>query len=165
VLSISRIFRKSQVWYSDFTIGLLLFLIAVVIYIQYTNSLSKENEATLNDMVLDLKSISSQLVLQGYPSDWNSTSVEKIGLTDGNYRLNQTKLSRFYAIDNAQIISKMNTRFNFYFYILDASGNKILVDGKDHAGLEAATASEKVQTTRIVIYNSSIVRMVMYTWQ
>lgn len=164
MLSIS-INKKAQVWYADFTIGLLLFLVVTVIYFQYTTNLSNQQETSLREMVLELKSVSSSLISPGYPDGWSESDVERIGLTDGNYRLNQTKLEQFYDIDHIDMLNKFNTRFNFYMELRDRSGNVIPIDGKDGAGLEATDASSKVMMNRFVIYNSSMVKMVMYLWQ
>ncbi len=116
-------------------------------------------------MVLDSKTISNSLISEGYPIDWNETDVKKIGLTDGNYRLNQTKLNRFANMNYPNVRSSIfDSRFNYYFQLKDKEGNVIPINGSDGIGAEVNSSIRVVQISRVAIYNSSITRMVLKLW-
>ena len=74
--------RKAQVWYTDFVVAVLIFAIALVIYFEYVNNLSKEEESNLNEMLMTAKLVSNNLMSSGYPNDWNQSNAEIIGIVD-----------------------------------------------------------------------------------
>lgn len=156
---------KAQIWYADFTIALLLFLIATAIYFQFTDNLSSEEDKDIQEMVLDLKTISNALISEGFPENWTSDNLEVIGLTDGNYRIDNEKLIKFSNLNHSQIINSFNTPYNFYFYLEDQYGNNIPINGKGGIGYNSTYSLDRVQITRIAIYNSSMVKMVIHLWK
>lgn len=151
--------KKSQVWYIDFMVGLLILITAIIIYYQFQGNFSDESESEWQEMIIDAKAITSSLISSGYPSDWTNDTVGAIGLTDGNYRINSTKVMMFRNMSYKRARDLLNTRFNFYFFIEEGGGTRFY-----DAGLNATNHSFLVQTTRFVIYNSSVHRMVLYLW-
>ena len=155
--------KKGQIWYTDFIVALLLFMIALTIYFSITNSLLESGQG-LDEMITDLNVIGSSLISEGFPRDWNASTVEKIGFTNGNYRLNQTKLERLYAMDHEPIRLAFNTRFNLYIFLLDQNDNPLLINGEDSVGLNSTNAEQLIRASRILIYNSTIVKLVVHLW-
>lgn len=151
--------KKAQVWYIDFMVGLLILIMTIMIYYQYHGNLNDESEADWQEMTIDSKFISSSLMSGGYPSNWTNETVETIGLTDENYRINETKIQQFANMSYKQAKEVLRTRFNFYFSLQNSSGASVYT-----AGLNATDQKFLVQTMRFVIYNSSISRMVLYIW-
>ena len=139
-------------------------MIAITIYFEFTNNLSTDSEEEINEMVLDAKTISNSLMSKGYPTDWNVTTVQKIGLTNGNYRINQTKIESFANITVADARSMFDTRFNYYVQLKMQNGTIIKINGNDGIGTPVNTTSKLVQITRAVIYDSSITRLVIQLW-
>lgn len=152
--------KKSQVWYIDFMVGILIFIMIIVIYYQYYGNLIDESDAEWQEMIIDSKSISSFLVSAGYPEDWTNDTVEILGLTDGNYRINSAKILQSMNMTYKQSRELLKTRFDFYFFL--QSGNGTVFNA---VGLNPTDTTFLVQTTRFVIYNSSIHRMVLYIWK
>jgi len=139
-------------------------MVAVTLYFQFTTSITDKTEAEINEMVLDAKTLSNALLSSGYPSPWNASNVQKIGLTDDNYRLNQTKLDLFFSMNASFIRSVFDTRFNIYFYLEDQQGNIIPINGTNSIGEEGNSSSKLIHISRTAIHNSSIVKMVMQLW-
>jgi hypothetical protein len=152
--------KKSQVWYIDFMVGLLILITTLIIFYQYQGNLSDRAEAEWQEMIIDSKSISSTLMTEGYPLNWTNETVEILGLTDGNYRINGTKVMQFKNMSYKHARQVFRTRFQFYFFIEDSNGTKMY-----DAGLNATDPSFLVQATRFVLYNSTISRMVLHLWQ
>lgn len=142
-----------------------MFLIAITIYYQFVNNLSSDSEDEINEMVLDSKTISNSLISGGYPFDWNTSNVKRIGLTEGNYRVSKEKLDNFANISYSTARGTIfDTRFNFYFQLKDKEGGIIPINGGEGVGIAANNTGRLVQISRVAIYNSSIVKMVLYLW-
>jgi hypothetical protein len=145
-------------------------MIAITIYFEFTNNLSNDTEEEINEMVLDAKTISNSLMSQGYPTDWNNATVQKIGITNGNYRINQTKLESFANIPYAQGRSMFDTRFNYYVQLKTQNGTIIQTNGNNGIGISPNTTTKLVQITRAVVYDSNttnkstITRLVIQLW-
>lgn len=152
--------RKSQVWYIDFMVGLFIVSMIIFVFFRYYGNLIDESDSEWQELIIDSKAISSYLVSSGAPADWTNDTVEVIGLTDGNYRINFTKLSRFANMSYKQAKDLMRTRFDFYFFLQSPNGTAI-----NPVGLNATSPFFLVQGTRFVIYNSSIYRMVVHLWK
>jgi hypothetical protein len=151
--------KKSQVWFLDFIVGLMMFMIIIFVYYDYSNNLVEESESVWEEMMIDSKVISSSLMSTGYPPDWNQTNVARIGLLNSNYRINQTKVNNFVNMSYNETRGIFATRFDFYFFLQDTNNTEYF-----HAGLEPQEPKFLVQTTRLAIYNSSVYRMVIYIW-
>jgi len=151
--------KKGHVCYIDFMVGLLIMIISLLIYYQYEGNLTDNSDSEWQEMIIDSKAISSSLISAGYPLNWTNETVDIIGLTDGNYRINSTKVMLFQNISFKRAKALLKTRFNFYFFLQNSEGTNFF-----NAGINATNHTFLVQTARFVIYNSSIHRMVLHLW-
>ena len=119
---------KSQAWFMDFAIGLLLFAFTLAIYFSYTNNFPNEDKGNLNLMLKDAKSISSSLALEGYPDDWSNQTVIRIGVTD-NQQLNGTKLKKLKQLNYTSSRKKFATSYDYFVYFEGSNGNVLNVNG------------------------------------
>ena len=62
-------------------IAVLIFGAAILIYYKTTTNLSDQDEALLDDLLIDAKLISGSLMSQGYPYNWSKDNVARIGIT------------------------------------------------------------------------------------
>lgn len=152
--------KKSQVWYVDFSIGLLIFMVAITGYIAYTYSESVEQRGDLSELIIDAKVLTSSLISAGYPIDWNESSVVRLGITDGDHRLMPEKLDKFNNLSYATRGDLMGTTKDYYFYLQYQNGTKF-----NELGFNGSNADKLVQITRVVIYDDVFVRLVMHLWQ
>jgi hypothetical protein len=152
--------KKAQAWYIDFMVGLLIFTMIVIIYYQYYETVNEEAESNWEEMIIDSKSISSSLLSPGYPEGWDNESVEIVGMTDGNYRINYTKTGYLKNMTYRQLKDTIKTRFDFYFFLQDQNGTII-----EEFGANTTSPEFLVQATRFAICNSSICRMVLHLWK
>ena len=157
--------KKAQVWYVDFMVGLMVFIVVVVIYFEYVNNLSEREENIIDDLIINAKTIASSLVAEGYPADWNTSNVISIGLTNNNQRLNMTKVNRYISMDYIESKSKLKTPYNYYFFLKYKNGSKIPLNGSEGYGFENTNPERLVQITRLVIHESDIIKMVIHVWQ
>ena len=158
--------RNGQIWYTDFMVGFLIFVIVIFIYYGYAYSINQNPSDITSDMIMEAKAISNSLVTRGAPSDWNQSNVEIIGLTDGNQRFVQEKLDMFANMTYSQTKTKLRTPYEYYFYLEDANGSRILIDGKEGLGLAATNNTDNLMSIiRVVVYNSRLTSMVVHVWQ
>jgi len=157
--------KKSQVWYTDFMIGIFIFSIIVVIFYTYAHSAEQDPKVIITDLSVDAKSISGSLVTEGYPSNWTLDNVVVIGLTDGKQRIVPSKLSMFADMDYYQTKTKLRTNYEYYFYLEYMNGTRIDIDGKDSLGLDPNSSSNLMSLSRIMVYDSKLVNMVVQLWQ
>ena len=157
--------KKSQIWYTDFIVGIFIFFIVILVYYGYAHSFNQNPSSTASDLLMDAKTISQSLVAQGFPSGWNQSDVQIIGLTDGNYRLNSTKLGIFADMEYSLLKARLRTSYEFYFYLEEVNGSRILINGKEGVGLPGENSKNLVSIIRVVIFNSRLINMVVNVWQ
>jgi hypothetical protein len=141
-------------------VGILIFVIATTTYFYYAGTGQDENATQINDMLSDIKLVSSSLISAGEPSTWNRTNVIRIGLTDGESRLMPSKLTEFSAMNYSYMKQKLGSTKQVYFYIEYLNGTRF-----NYVGHNSNSSDKLVQTTRMAIYNSTPVRMVVHIWQ
>ena len=170
---------------------MLIFVIALSIYYGYVNNLSLEEKGLVDELLADAKTMSSSLVSAGYPADWTNATVERIGITDGNYRVNEAKLEQFSDMPYRDSRRLFGIRFDYFVFFEDKGRCLIEVDGSygvGHpdveieddengpsgctigterlvVGMDEISPEKLVKIVRLVIYNSEIIRMVVYVWQ
>jgi len=173
--------KKSQVWYIDFMVGLLIFIIALVIYYEYSTNLSKQEKGLLDEILADAKSISSSLVSAGYPFDWNSGDVERIGITNNDQRIDNEKLEEFYDMTYNQSRRLFGTRFDYFIFFKNKNNSIMKIDdecgvGNPNVVIEESEGNcisinittnpkELVGIKRLLIYNSDVIKMEVYVWE
>ena len=159
--------RKSQVWYSDFMVGVLIFSVVVVAYFYYVEHTEYSDDTLMSTLVAEAKTISNSLVTRGYPADWTASNVTTVGFTDGNYRINSTKLSDFNSWGYEERRGYLHTTKDYYFHLEYLNGtefNKLCED--EFAGcVKWNESQELVQSTRLLLYDGSVVRVVLYVFQ
>lgn len=119
---------KAQAWYMDFVIALLLFTFTLVIYFSYINNFQKQDEGLLDELVTDAKTISSSLVLSGFPTDWDNSSVVRIGLID-NEKLNSTKIKSFKKISYSSTKKRFSTPYDYFVFFVNDNSEVLNVNG------------------------------------
>ncbi|MFH1210859.1 MAG: hypothetical protein V1645_03000 [archaeon] len=162
--------NKGQTWAIDFLIGTVMFFIALFVFYQYYSNTSTMDVGELQTIRRDAQAISNSLLSEGYPENWNDTEVERIGIVDEGYRLNESKLTSLTAMDYPTTKSILNTRYDYYFYFLDTNEQTANIStygkpGVNMTNVEEIEDPDKIVTlSRFVLYNNKIERMVIYVW-
>ncbi len=175
--------RKSQVWISDYTLSLLLFILAVLISIKILiNSFAVNSD--FNELKDDAAKMSEMLLSEGYPVDWTNDTVIRPGLLTGE-RLDQTKVYNAMNMSYARLKPKLQTKHDFLVIFEDPDSDMIEFNDKCIIGSPSVTINSTgsapnidchnplfssidynnlVKLTRLVIYNGEIIKMVVYAW-
>jgi hypothetical protein len=130
-------------------------------------------------MQYDGKIISKMILSEGYPPDWNSTNVLKIGILSSN-KIDETKLWMFYNLtkDNAGYKNSkhiFNTKYDYYFFLVPSikpiSPLDPELDGIGKPGLDRNTIipienpKNLIKVTRFTIYKDQPVTAYVYIWE
>jgi len=118
---------KSQAWFMDFAIALLLFTFTLVVYFSYTTNFQKQESGELDVMLSDAKAISSSLALSGYPNDWDNTTVIRIGIAD-EQKLNATKVKLFKQYDYKSSKKRFGTQYDYLIFFINEKGEVLNIN-------------------------------------
>lgn len=148
-------------------------------------NMTDSNRITLTSMVSGARTISNSLISAGYPLNWTSTNVERIGITDGNMRINGSKLFEFANMSYYSRKFVLGTTFDYYIVLKQRNGTLLNISsltgltkedlsseggvGKPNVTLANLNTIEqpnhRISVSRYLIYNSEPVRMEIYLWQ
>lgn len=165
--------KSAQVFTFDFIIGLIMFVIIMVIAgKQLINILPSNEYSQLYD---ENVYFSNTLLQPGHPYDWNTSNVLIPGIAENN-RLDASKLSDFstFTYDQSKSFFHITNEYVFYFKTDTAilpingvcsHGYSLTVDLVTcEPDFSLLGYSNLVTSSRLVIYNSSILEMVLVSW-
>ena len=160
-----RIRRKSQVWYLEFMTAVFIFAIVLTIYYNYRTNVSLDEKNNINDMIVFAKTLSNSLMSSGIPSNWTNESYEVIGITDNNYRINETKLNWFKNIDSKDVRLSFQMTYNYHVYFENKNNQKINLNGTYFIGTNPSQNKSIVSVQRFVIYKHNLTKMIVQIYK
>jgi len=165
--------KKAQAWGVDIIVASVVFFITLFLFYQHYSNLASAESGDIDLLIQDSKTVSESLIEPGYPVDWNSTNVIRIGLTYDNQRLNETKLLYFSQIDYDESKKILNTKYDYLVFFYNHTGDIDSINGISNVGKPGVTPDnvytqenpdKLVDISRFLIYESEIYRMVLYIW-
>lgn len=157
--------KRAQAWGFDLVIGAMIFFSAVTAFYIYSLNSSPEGEETLNPLIYDGNIVADSLLSSGYPEDWDSGNVIKIGILSKN-KINETKLERFYNLtssdyDRTKII--FNTKYNYYYFLSEP----MIISNQQVQGMGLQPQNQKnlIKITRFVSYRDKPMTLNLYIWE
>jgi len=121
--------KKSQAFFSDFVIALFIFTAMLITYFSYTTNLSNQDTGLLDDLLTDAKAFSSSLTSSGYPNNWNANNVVRIGFTDNDNKIDNSKFGEFGKINYNKSKKLLGTRYDYLAFFLNESGDLQNIEG------------------------------------
>ncbi len=164
--------KKSQIWYADLLIGIVIFSVALVIYFKTDLNLYQGNGKIYQDLMMEAKIITNSLISPGYPFNWTPGTVTRLGFVD-NARVNYTKLNYLMGMNYNHTKSLLRTKYDYYFYF-EQYGRPALINGSDGYGYPGVNRTNLdtllnpkyvLKLTRIVILNHNPARMQFLIWK
>ncbi|MBW2990348.1 hypothetical protein KY348_01445 [Candidatus Woesearchaeota archaeon] len=180
--------KKSQVWVSDYTLSMLLFVLAVILSVKIViNSFS--TNTVFDDLKMDASKMSEILLSEGYPVDWTNETVIRPGLLTAE-RLNESKVVEAMNMTYTRLKPTLQTRYEFLVIFEDSRQAMIEFDnlcviGSPDVNINKTVAGpitdchnplfdpddydNLVKLTRLVVHESGseaeIIKMVVYAWK
>jgi hypothetical protein len=142
-------------------IASLVFIILTVFCITFwfNSNITASEHAKKNRMEYEIISISDlMLKTSGVPYDWetNTSNISSIGLVSSPNVLSSKKLSNFTNMSYGNITSALGLKYEFNFYVEDASGNRLY-----EAGNATISAKTVVSITRYALLDGQKVKVRM----
>lgn len=120
---------KSQFFYGDFVIAMLIFTAILIIYFNYRPNIPNQFNDVLNELIFDSKTVSLSLTHGGYPFNWNGSNVNRIGITNNDNRINSEKFNAFLNINYNKTKKLLGTNNNFMIFFENETGELINIEG------------------------------------
>lgn len=127
--------KKGQIWFTDFVIATLIFSLALISYYTYTTNISKQDSSVMNQLFTDVKTISTSLTTEGFPSNWNANTVTRIGFTDNSNRIDNTKFDEFNKISYNKSKKLLGTIYDYFLFFVNESGDVQNIEGYCGTGI------------------------------
>ncbi|MFH1711593.1 MAG: hypothetical protein ABH840_04740 [Nanoarchaeota archaeon] len=161
--------KKSQAWGIDLIIAVIIFTAGITFFYLYSlnSSGSEDKFETLSD---EGKLVSSIILSDGEPIDWNSGNVRKLGILSNN-EINETKLEMFYQIatsDYSRTKILFNTGYDYLFFLsenMTIDSNLVQFIGKPGYTPENIQSENVAKTSRFTIYKKKPVTAYLYLWE
>ncbi len=157
--------------------GVLIFTGALIIFILYNQNNDVSDSRVFETLIEDSEHIAAGLLSAGTPPDWNETTVETAGISDGHQRLNLTKLGRLMNLSAQARNRVLSTNANYLIYLKDGQGilnlsgcalsnTAITPETLDEQHCKDLTpdADQLVSSERLLFHNGTIIRLVVQTW-
>jgi len=157
-----RKLKKAQVWFLDIAIAILFFTTALTLYFKYSVNLNSDSDK-LEILAMDSKFIAEQLLSTGYPENWTElplSNILSLGLLNQDQTLNESKLSNFINItEHNYSFVKKNFETSYDFFIEIKIRNLTISAGKNFTNPKYL-----IKLSRLLVYNNSIARLIIYTY-
>lgn len=175
--------KKGVVWYSDFVVGFTMFLVGILLATNYIRNNFVITREGVNDLTFAANTLSETLMRQGVPDNWNETNVFQIGLTDGNYNLNITKLQSLDNLsqDNYETSKRLvGSSFDYLIYFKNSEDVTQSFTSSTYIGYPGYNetnvfelANDIITISRYVVMkeesggetSASIIKMIVHVWQ
>lgn len=165
--------KKAQTWYLDLFVSIMIFVGVLLLFFKAEINVNDSEEPIIEDMEFEARMVTNILISTGYPSNWTGSNVQEIGITNGDYRINKTKLIEFANMNYWDTKSKLKTKYDYYMFI--KNGTKSIKinssnEGIGKAGVNSSNINEVedpshiVKATRLLIYENQAVNLVVYLW-
>lgn len=124
--------NSGQLFSSDFLVAVILFIFVITaIQVQHSSVVRKINN---QEELLFRESLISRtdtlVMFQGYPEDWNISSIEVLGLSTGEpNRVNETKLQYFVQMDTSEAKRLLGLRGNSFYFSVENSTGQVISGG------------------------------------
>jgi len=161
--------KKSQAWGIDLIIAVIIFTAGIAYFYLYslnTSASEEKFEAISNEGKL----VSSILLSDGEPIDWNAGNVRKLGILSNN-EINETKLEMFYDIatsDYPRTKMLFNIKYDYLFFLsenMTINSNLVEVMGKPGYAVEDIDSEDVAKISRFTIYKKKPVTAYLYLWE
>ncbi len=159
--------KKAQSWYTDFAFGVMIALLGIGLFFYLVYNIPIKNQKIDSNLLQDAAIISDSLLSPGYPPDWNSSNLVRIGIVydvDEGNKINLTKLNDFYNLDYDLTKRLFGIYNNYYIELCYRNGTIIEINNASYFGRKNSLAKNLVKLTRVVFFRDDFVKMNVYVW-
>ena len=115
--------RRAQAWYLDVVMALFIFASAMVAYHYFSINIDSAKNDRFKEMSFAADALSSTLLKEGYPVQWNSLDVVRIGITHNDQKIDPQLWMEFTGLNYTQSKQLLGMTYDFLVFFEDAQGN------------------------------------------
>ena len=107
-------------------IAISIIAIIVILFVRFNVNNDVDGENEYNEIINQAKIVSDYLFSEGSPTNWNSTNVVRLGLTDGNNVLDKIKLEKFSNLSKLNYdksLELLRLRYDYLVFFKDYDDN------------------------------------------
>ncbi|MFW5746271.1 MAG: hypothetical protein ACOCWQ_01835 [Nanoarchaeota archaeon] len=156
--------KAGQIWYLDFFAAIIVFIVLSGIFAQYIMQ-DMGGQESIPRLTSEAARVSEALMGEGYPHNWTAATVNQIGITGGDWRVNQTKIEQMYSLSAREFRMGLGTSENVYVEMYNGT-DLVPFSGKNYAGDKPSTqADTQGAIVRHLIYHGDIVQLQVIAWE
>ncbi len=141
--------KKAQVWTTDFSLSLLVFVIAIVLFGRAITNLSSSTGENIDDLVSEGRLVTDSLTSEGYPSNWTVANVKRVGLMGQGKLLENDKLQNMLNMTYQDAREILGTKYDYFLFFIDEKGELVNVSenlGVGHPNVYAIGSRKDTNT-------------------
>lgn len=157
--------KKAQAWGFDIIIATGIFIFGIIAFFLYTVNYPTGEQDKLDDLLYEGNIIADNLLSEGYPENWTTSTVSKIGLLNDRI-ISQEKLEYFNQLSTTEygrtkII--LGTKYNYFINF----SSPIQISGSNIEGIGLAPYNTKnsIKVSRVSIYQNKPVSIEVQVWE
>lgn len=157
--------KKAQAWGFDIIVATGIFIFGIVAFFLYTINYPTGEQEKLDNLLYEGNVVANNLLSEGHPENWTTSTVSKIGLLTDNM-IDQEKLNSFNELSSneySRTKSILGTKYNYFINFsspIEISGNNI-----DGIGLFPVDSINGIKVSRVSIYKNKPVTIEVQVWE
>lgn len=157
--------KKAQAWGFDVIVATGIFIFGIIAFFLYTINYPTGEQEKLEDLLYEGNIVADSLLSTGYPENWTTSSVSKIGILTNNV-IDQDKLENFYNLassDYSRTRSMFGIKYNYFVNFsesIEISGSNV-----EGIGLLSQNTRNNIKVSRVSIYKNKPVTIEVQLWE
>ena len=157
--------QRAQAWGFDIIVATGIFILGIVAFFLYTINYPTGEQEKLDELLYEGNNVASSLLSTGYPENWTTLTVSKIGILTDNM-IDQEKLNNFNELssnDYGRTKSMLGTKYNYFVNFsspMQISGTTV-----DGIGLFPVNSKNAIKISRVSIYQNKPVTIEVHVWE
>ncbi|MGV8131324.1 MAG: hypothetical protein ACP5N7_04465 [Candidatus Pacearchaeota archaeon] len=157
--------KKAQAWGFDIIVATGIFIVGIIAFFLYTINYPTGEQEKLEDLLYEGNTVANSLLSEGYPLNWTTSTVSKIGLLTEN-KIDQTKLEYFNELattDYARTKSILGTKYNYFINFsrpIEISGLEV-----EGIGFLSEETINSIKVSRVSIYQNKPISLEVQVWE
>ena len=157
--------QRAQAWGFDIIVATGIFILGIVAFFLYTINYPTGEQEKLDELLYEGNNVASSLLSTGYPENWTTLTVSKIGILTDNM-IDQEKLNNFNELssnDYGRTKSMLGTKYNYFVNFsspMQISGTTV-----DGIGLFPVNSKNAIKISRVSLYQNKPVTIEVHVWE
>lgn len=157
--------QKAQAWGFDIIVATGIFIFGIIAFFLYTINYPTGEQEKLDDLLYEGNIIADNLLSEGYPENWTTSTVSKIGILS-NRVVSQEKLEYFNQLSTTEYgrtKTILGTKYNYFINFsssIQISGTSI-----EGIGLLPYNTKNSIKVSRVSIYQNKPVSIEVQVWE